>query len=102
MLRRIRIRSIWHPLRHFLVSVLFLVVLTTLCYRLHLNLATASLLYAAVVVFASRTGTFSSAILVSIIASLCLAYLAPPAHSFRVDDPFDDVAIIIFLVISLI
>jgi len=53
-------------------------------------------------VFVARTGTFVSAIAVSITASLCLAYLAPPTHSFRVNDPFDDVAIVIFLIISLI
>jgi len=101
MFNRFAIRS-WLPLWQFLVFGFALVALTILCYRLHLNLATASLLYAAVVVFVSRTGAFFSAIAVSIIASLCLAYLAPPAHSFRVDDPFDDVAIVVFLVISLI
>src|SRR5215469_11369225 len=99
--RRGTIRSIWHPLRQFLISGVVLVALTILCHRLHLNLATASLLYAAVVVFVSRTGAFVLAILVSIIASLCLAYLAPPAYSFRVDVPFDDVAIVVFLIISL-
>jgi signal transduction histidine kinase len=38
----------------------------------------------------------------SIIAALCLARLAPPEHSFRVDDPFDVVAIIAFLITSFI
>jgi hypothetical protein len=58
MFRRIAIRSIWRPLRQSLVFGLLLVALTILCYRLHFNLATASLLYAAVVVFVSRTGIF--------------------------------------------
>jgi len=100
MFRRVAIRSIWRPLRQFLAFGLLLVALTILCYRLHLNLATASLLYATVVVFVSRTGTFFSAIAVSLVASLCLAHLAPPAYSFRVGDPFDDVAIVVFLIIS--
>src|SRR5215469_13036665 len=100
MFRRAAIRSIWRPLRQFLAFGLLLVALTIRCYRLHLNLATGSLLYAAVVVFVSRTGTFFSAIAVSIVASLCLAHLAPPAYSFRVGDPFDDLAIVVFLIIS--
>jgi signal transduction histidine kinase len=71
-------------------------------YRLHLNLTTAALLYVIVVVLLARAGDFVSSIIASIIAALCLAYLAPPAHSFRVDDPLDDVAIVAFLSTSLI
>ena len=55
-----------------------------------------------VVVFASRVGGLASSIVSSVIAALCLAYLAPPAHSFRVDDPLDVVAILAFLCTSLI
>lgn len=86
-------------------SVIAWLVLTSLavvCYRLHLNIATASLLYVIVVVFLARTGNFASSIVASIIAAVCLAYLAPPAFSFRVDDPLDDVAITAFLITSLV
>jgi signal transduction histidine kinase len=55
-----------------------------------------------VVVLVSRLGSFFSSIFASIIAALCLAHIAPPAFSFRVDDPLDDVAIIAFLITSLI
>ena len=48
----------------------------------------------------SRAGSFISSIVASIVAALCLAHLAPPAFSFRVDDPFEDLAIIAFLIAS--
>jgi signal transduction histidine kinase len=54
-----------------------------------------------VVVLVSRFGNFFSSIFASIIAALCLAQIAPPAFSFRVDDPLDDVAVIAFLITSL-
>jgi hypothetical protein len=61
-----------------LIASLVLVSLTVVCYRLRLNLATAALLYMTVVVLLSRVGQLVSSIVVSIIAALCLAHLAPP------------------------
>jgi signal transduction histidine kinase len=55
-----------------------------------------------VVVLVSRFWSFFSSIFASIVAALCLAHIAPPAFSFRVDDPLDDVAVIAFLTTSLI
>ena len=53
-----------------------------------------------VVVLVSRMGDLVSSILVCVVAVLCLSYIAPPAFSFRVDDPLDVVAIIAFLTTS--
>lgn len=94
--------KVWRSLAECLAGCLTLILLTIVFYRLHLNLATASLLYVIVVVLASRAGSFISSIVVSIVAALCLAHLAPPVFSFRVDDPLDDVAIIAFLITSLV
>jgi signal transduction histidine kinase len=91
-----------HAVVRCLIASLALVSLTVVCYRLHLNLATAGLLYVIVVVLLSCTGDFVSSIVASIIAALCLAHLAPPTYSFRVDEPLDDVAIVAFLITSLI
>jgi K+-sensing histidine kinase KdpD len=77
-----------------LVASVALALLTLICYRLHFNLATASILYVIVVVLLARTGTFVSSVVASIIAALGLAYLAPPEFSFRVSNPFDDVSIV--------
>jgi signal transduction histidine kinase len=91
----------WSILAECFVVSLTLISLTVVFYRLHLNLATASLFYVIVVVLLSRVGSFVSSIVASIVAALCLAHIAPPAFSFRVDDPLDDVAIIAFLIASL-
>jgi signal transduction histidine kinase len=95
------VHKFWRPLAECLVASLTLISLTAVFYRLHLNLATASLIYVIVVVLVSRVGSFISSIVTSIVATLCLAHLAPPAFSFRVDSPLDDVAIITFLIVSM-
>jgi len=91
-----------HGVAQSILACLVLTSLTVVCYRLHLNIATACLLYIIVVVFLARAGNFASSIVASIIAALYLAYLAPPAYSFRIDDPLDDVAIAAFLTTSLV
>jgi signal transduction histidine kinase len=85
-----------------LFGAIVLVLLTFVCYRLQLNLATAALLYLIVVVLLSRIGDFVSSIFVSVVATFFLAYLAPPPHSFRVENPLDVVAIIAFLTTSVV
>src|SRR5207249_6285482 len=89
-----------HAVAQSVIACLVLTSLTVVCYLLSLNIATACLLYIIVVVFLARAGNFASSIVASIIAALCLAHLAPPAYSFRVDDPLDDVAIAAFLITS--
>jgi signal transduction histidine kinase len=94
-------KRLQHEVVHCLVAGVALTALTALCYRLQLNLATASLLLVIVVALASRTGGLVSPVVISIMAALCLAHFAAPAYSFRVDDPFDLVAVIAFVVTSL-
>jgi signal transduction histidine kinase len=91
-----------HAVAQSVIACLVLTSLTVVCYRLHLNIATACLLYIIVVVFLARAGNFASSIVASIIAALCLAHLAPPAYSFRIGDPLDYVAIAAFLTTSLV
>jgi K+-sensing histidine kinase KdpD len=89
-----QISKFWCSAVPCLVASVALALLTLICYRLHFNLATASILYVIVVVLLARTGTFVSSVVASIIAALGLAYLAPPEFSFRVSNPFDDVSIV--------
>ena len=100
--KHIETKKVQREVAMCLIASLALASLTGVCFVLHLNLATALLLYVVVVVVVSSTGSFVSSIVAAIAAALCLAYLAPPAHSFRVDDPFDVVAIAAFFVISTI
>lgn len=86
----------------YLIACLVLASVTVFCYWFHVNLATCALLYVIVIALLSRTGTLVSSIATSIAAAVCLMYLAPPKHSFRVNDRFDIVAIAAFLITSLI
>jgi signal transduction histidine kinase len=94
--------KIWSVTSQCLVASLALASLTVVCYRLHFNLAATALLLMIFVVLTARLGSFFSSIFASIVAALCLAHIAPPAFSFRVDDPLDVVAIIAFLGTSFI
>jgi len=85
-----------------LVGSLALASLTLICYRLRFNFATAALLYLIVVVLVSITGGVVSSILVSAVATLCLAYLAPPIGFFLVSDPLDVVAVAAFFITSFV
>jgi signal transduction histidine kinase len=84
------------------IAILVLAAITLASYRLHLNVATAGLLFVIVIVVLSRTGDFASSIIASIVAALGLAHLSPPAYSFRVNDPPDGVAIAVFFVTAFI
>ena len=84
-----------------LVASIALALLTFVCFRLRLHLATTVCLYLIVIVLLSLQGSFLLSAVVSLIAVGCLAYyFAPPIFSFRVSDPFDAVAIITFLTTS--
>jgi K+-sensing histidine kinase KdpD len=84
------------------MAALALGLITFAADRLHLNLATTSLLYVIVIVLLARTGDFVPSVVISIIAALLLAYIAPPDYSFRVDDPLDIVAVVVLLITSVV
>lgn len=98
----LRQHKLWRLVAEPSLAIFALASLTAVCYRLHLNLATAALLFVVVVVLVSRAGGFVASIVAAIAAALCLAHLAPPAFSFGVSDPFDVIAITVFLITSLI
>jgi hypothetical protein len=52
----------WRSTAESLIASLALILLTVVFYRLHLNLATVSLLYVIVIVLLSRIGSFVSSI----------------------------------------
>jgi signal transduction histidine kinase len=78
------------------IAVLALAFIAIALSRSHLNLA------AIVVVLLARAGIFLSSVVVSVVASLWLVHIAPPHHFFRMDDPLDIVAVVSFLIASLI
>jgi C4-dicarboxylate-specific signal transduction histidine kinase len=78
-------------------------LLTLVCFRLRVNLATACLLYLMVVVLLSVMDAFVASLLVSLIAVLCLDYFfIKPLFSLRMNDPLNIVAVIVFVATSLL
>lgn len=102
ILKHIRTKRFHREVAQCFIGCVALVSLTVVFQRLHLNLATAALVYVIFMVLLARIGGYVSSIVASVLAGLCLAYLAPPAYSFRVDDPLDVVAVAAFLIASLV
>ena len=93
----------WHAVAQFLAGSIALGLVTFVCFRLRLTLATTLCLFQIVIVVLSLRGSFISSAFVSLAAAGCLSYyFAPPIFSFRVNDPFDRVAIVVFLTTSAI
>jgi K+-sensing histidine kinase KdpD len=91
----------WRAVAQCLSSSIALALLTFVCFRLRLNLATTVCPYLIIIVLLSIEGSFLSSAVVSLVAVGSLAYyFAPPIFSFRVGDPFEAVAIITFLISS--
>jgi PAS domain S-box-containing protein len=80
-----------------------LALLTFICFRLKLTLATTGFAYLIVIALLALMGSFIGSIVLSIVAVGCLSYFfAPPLFSFRVDYPEDILAIAAFLTTSLL
>jgi len=94
----------WRPtIAQSLLGCTAVAVLTFICFRLRLNLATTGYLYLIVIVVLSLQGSLISSAVVSFIAIGCLAYFfSPPIFSLRVSGVFDVVALMAFLTTSAI
>jgi K+-sensing histidine kinase KdpD len=78
-------------------------LVTLICYSFHLGFVTVSFLYLIVVVLQSLVGNFLSSTIVSVVSFFFLDYFfVPPLFSFRVSDVSDTVALISFLIASLV
>jgi two-component system sensor histidine kinase KdpD len=97
-------RFVRRTLRRTLLGAAAVAVLTAVSFRqLHLDLATASPLYLLVVVSQSLTGDFISSAVVSVLAAGCLDYFfVTPLFSFAVTGSLNVVALISFLMTSLV
>jgi PAS domain S-box-containing protein len=80
-----------------------LAFLTWICFWLKLDIATAVPVYMIVVVLLSLRGRVVPAVVLSIIAALCLAYFfSPPIFSLQIDSPEDVVTVVVFATASLL
>ena len=85
------------------LGIFAVAALTALCLRLHLDFATASPLYLLAVVLQSLFGSFVWSAVVSVISVGCLDYFfVEPLYTFRVATPLNGVALLSFLMTSLV
>ncbi|HXJ38243.1 MAG TPA: DUF4118 domain-containing protein, partial [Bryobacteraceae bacterium] len=88
---------------HSLPGCLGVAVITGICFRAHLNIVIPGLLYLLVVVAVSLWGGFGPSVLVSVMAVTCLEFFfVPPVLEWQIDDPEDGVALIVYLLTSLV
>jgi K+-sensing histidine kinase KdpD len=80
------------------------VALTTyVCFHFHLNLIIASFLYLILVVLQSLRGSFASSAMVSVLTVACLDFFfTEPRFSFEVTNPLDILALVSYLITSLV
>jgi two-component system sensor kinase FixL len=91
----------WRAVAQYLSGSIALALLTFVCFRLGLDLATTAVLYLILITLLSLQGSFLLSAILSLIGVGCLAYyFAPPIFSFHVSDPLNAVAIIAFLTAS--
>jgi len=95
--------TLWHSVGQFVLGSLALAMATLLCFRLDLNFSTTAFIYLIVLVLLSLVGGFISSAVLCIVAVGCLnLFFASPIFNFRVDYPVDIVAVVAFLMTSLI
>jgi signal transduction histidine kinase len=102
ILKAIHASGAKRTLAECLAATAFIALLTEMCHRLNVNVATCALLYVIVVAVISRVGSFGTSIVTSAVAALGLAYFAPPRYSFKIADPLDVVAVVTLFGTSLI
>jgi two-component system, OmpR family, sensor histidine kinase KdpD len=84
-------------------SSLAIAALTFASYRLHFNAATVVLLYLLVIVLQSLAGGFLASAIIAVAAAGCLDFFfLPPILSFQISDPFNVLALFVFLAIALV
>jgi len=93
----------WQRYWQAAVSGLAIAVATFTCYKLHFNAATVVLLYLLVIVWQSLAGGFVLSATVALIAAACLDFFfLPPLLTFRIADPLNVLAFVVFAVIALV
>ncbi|MDB5095542.1 MAG: multi-sensor signal transduction multi-kinase nodulation NodV-like protein [Candidatus Eremiobacteraeota bacterium] len=96
-----RLRGSWRAVAQTLFGIAALALVTFVADRLGLNLATALCLYFTLIILLSLWGSFVSSAVVSLIAVASLDYyFTPPIFTFQINDPFDGIAVVLFLTTS--
>jgi two-component system sensor histidine kinase KdpD len=88
---------------HVFIGSVAVALLTLLCYRIHIDLASAIPLYLLVVVGNSLRGDFRSSTLIAALSAACLDYFfTPPLFSVRINNPLNVLALVAFVFTALV
>jgi PAS domain S-box-containing protein len=86
-----------------LLGMAGLALITFVCFRVGFGLARTGFAYVVLIALVSLLGSFTSSVVLSIIAAACLNYFfAPPLFEFRIDAVDDIVRLATFLATSLV
>jgi PAS domain S-box-containing protein len=97
---RSRLRAI---ATQFLLGIAGLALITFVCFQVGFGLARTSFAYVILLALVSLLGSFSTSVVLSLVAAVCLHYFfAPPLFELRVDSADDIVRIAAFLTTSLV
>jgi len=89
--------------QHVAFGIAGVAAITAICYPLHLDFAITGCLYLLLVVLQSTFASFTASAIVSVIAIGCLDYFfIPPMLTLRISSPLDGLALITFLVTTLV
>ena len=78
-------------------------LLTSICFGLHIDLASAIPLYMLLVVVQSMTGDFRSAVIVSLLSAGCLDFFfTQPLFSLYMSNPLNALALVAFVFTALV
>lgn len=92
-----------HPPVQAALGSLGVALVTAVCFFSHLSYLIPSFLYLLILVFLSLSAGFASAVIVSVIAVVCLdVFFVPPVLTWRINDPKDAFALIAYLVTSFV
>jgi PAS domain S-box-containing protein len=98
--RRPRLKAV---AAQFLIGIAGLALITFVCFQAGFGLARTGFAYVILVALVSLLGSFSSSVVLSVLAAACLNYFfAPPLFELRVDTADDIVRIAAFLTTSLV
>src|SRR5215471_7400073 len=98
--RRPRLKAV---AAQYLIGIAGLALITFVCFQVGFGLARTGFAYVILVALVSLLGSFSSSVVLSVLAAACLNYFfAPPLFELRVDSTDDIVRIAAFLTTSLV
>ncbi|MGA3206072.1 MAG: DUF4118 domain-containing protein, partial [Bryobacteraceae bacterium] len=102
-MKKNRTRSLRQHVGKVALGAAAVALVTFVCFRLQLNVATTGFLFLLVIVVQSLYSGFVASAIVSVIATACLEYfIVPPVLEWQIDNPIDAVALMTFLVTALV